>query len=214
MKYKRTVFFFLLCYISVSSVNYSIPTFIRPPGRAEVVVPQFAGQALVFTPPSTPPRRLSIPETVGTEVQVVPFNGMGTVEFKLQGPFGDKKQDDTSKQTALTRLDELTRSLIESEENYIGELHSIVEVKYECEHFPSRLAITTNTYLHTSKCDNCKNYRCRTIFTKWTVHHHRLGKTKMQFSATSRKSTSSIKCMLTGDNAVHSFLQCCINYKN
>lgn len=94
-----------------------------------MVVPQFAGQALVFTPPTTPPRRLSIPDTVGTELQVVPFSeGMGTIEFKLQGPFGDQKPADASKQ-GQTRLDELTRILIESEENYIGELRSIVEVQ-------------------------------------------------------------------------------------
>jgi hypothetical protein len=103
--------------------------FFRPPGRAEVFIPQFAGHAIVFTPPVTPPRRSSTPETTESQVQFTPSTeGFAPVEFKLQGPFGDAKPVDTAKQAALNRLDELTRILIDSEENYVGELKSIVEV--------------------------------------------------------------------------------------
>lgn len=105
----------------------------RPPGRTEVFVPQFAGQAIVFSPPIIPFVPISSPETTESELQFAPpSDGFAPVEFKLQGPFVDAKPKpkplDTAKQAALTRLDELTRILIDSEENYVDELRSIVEV--------------------------------------------------------------------------------------
>ena len=115
--------------------------------HAEILIPQHAGSVLIFTPPGTP-RRDSGPcidssqltnghagdvdqPKVESEVHLMrtpqDFD-FGAVELTIPSPFVNGEVPDLEKEAALQRMNDITGKLIESEEKYLDDLRSLVEV--------------------------------------------------------------------------------------
>ena len=131
---------------------------LEPRKHAELLIPQHAGSVLIFTPPGTP-RRMSDPcidasrlvnghaddieqPKVESEIYLMTtpqdFN-FDAIELTIPSPFVNGEAPDLEKEVALQRMNDITETLIETEEKYVDDLRSLAEV---CSLMYSRLPIT------------------------------------------------------------------------
>ena len=121
---------------------------LEPRKHAELLIPQHAGSVLIFTPPDTP-RRMSDPcidasrlvnghaddieqPKVESEAYLMTtpqdFN-FDAIELTIPSPFVNGEAPDLEKQVALQRMNDITDTLIETEEKYVDDLRSLAEVR-------------------------------------------------------------------------------------
>ena len=121
---------------------------LEPRKHAELLIPQHAGSVLIFTPPGTP-RRMSDPcidasslvnghaddieqPKVESEAYLMTtpqdFN-FDAIELTIPSPFVNGEAPDLEKQVALQRMNDITDTLIETEEKYVDDLRSLAEVR-------------------------------------------------------------------------------------
>ena len=131
---------------------------LEPRKHAELLIPQHAGSVLIFTPPGTP-RRMSDPcidasrlvnghaddieqPKVESEAYLMTtpqdFN-FDAIELTIPSPFVNGDAPDLEKDVALQRMNDITDTLIETEEKYVDDLRSLAEV---CSLMYGRLPLT------------------------------------------------------------------------
>ena len=134
-------------------IYYILCLSFRPQRQlTEIIVPQYAGGVLVFTPPGTPRRtsltgpitakqvfengssttdRNKFRQSVGSEVSVSSTDeGFEMVELTVQ-PFIDGMPVDNQRKAAFKKMDDVVDELLLSEQKYVEDLTALVEVRFK-----------------------------------------------------------------------------------
>lgn len=92
------------------------------------MIPQNAGTVLIFTPPGTPRRGSTTSGTASQDLSHPPKDGFGMVEVTIQSPFANGESGNVLEQSALKTMEDVIDDLVKTEEKYVDELGSLVQV--------------------------------------------------------------------------------------